>query len=45
MLDNLLWPLKMRRASSRRHFIIIRGDALAGVVGAGGDMENVSHAL
>jgi hypothetical protein len=26
-------------------FIIVRGDALAGVVGVDGDMENVSQAL
>jgi hypothetical protein len=41
-----VWPHDRASNSggSATHFII-RGDALAGVVGVGGDMENVSQAL
>jgi hypothetical protein len=39
-------PIRGRRPFLARHFIvIIRGDALDGVVGVGGVIENVSHAL
>jgi hypothetical protein len=46
-----LWPgprpaTEPKRPGYRRHFVIIfRGDALAGGVGAGGEIENVSQAL